>query len=649
MRRWRVSKQVDVGQVDSIRSAVVRAIGVPIGIAMAALFLGTGVVAQEDCMECHDVDVDLVAGSVHGFLECLDCHPSGEELPHPDEIYGTECVNCHDDAAEEYSRSVHGFMQETGDPLVTGCEGCHGPGHELLPASDPGSPTHPLLQPDVCGSCHASAELTEREHIHLVQPLERYTASIHSRALEAGQDAASCSDCHGSHLILRSSDIQSSVHHEHISRTCSACHAEIAAQYDRSVHGLAAAQGVRESPVCTDCHGEHRILEPKRPDSPVYPSNIPRMTCERCHADVRLNEKYGLSMTKVKTYEESYHGLEARFGVVKVANCASCHGVHDILPSSNPQAHTNPANLDETCGQCHPRAGEKYSIGPVHVLTEEPENRVVYWIRIAYLWIIFLTIGGMVAHNSLDMVQKIRRPLPRPAADEVAGTERMSFAFRITHFVFMISFVVLAYSGFALKYPEAWWSCPFPFWEGSCAWRGIAHRVASVVMMAAVVAHLIHLAVDRKARLVIRGMIPNKRDLIDIQGRLGYLFGRRSHPPVAGWLSYGEKMEYLAVVWGTGVMVATGLGLWLENIGLRMFPSWVLEALTVLHLYEAILASLAIVVWHFYAVIFDPLVYPMDTAWLTGRSVPAREIEREPPPAGLTGDDLKDGFVKIDS
>ena len=94
-------------------------------------------------------------------------------------------------------------------------------------------------------------------------------------------------------------------------------------------------------------------------------------------------------------------------------------------------------------------------------------------------------------------------------------------------------------------------------------------------------------------------------------------------------------MEYLAVVWGSFVMIATGLGLWLEDIGLRIFPSWVLEAVTVVHLYEAILASLAILVWHFYAVIFDPLVYPMDTAWLTGESVPSREVEREPPPKEL--------------
>ena len=66
-----------------------------------------------------------------------------------------------------------------------------------------------------------------------------------------------------------------------------------------------------------------------------------------------------------------------------------------------------------------------------------------------------------------------------------------------------------------------------------------------------------------------------------------------------------------------------------------------------MHLYEAILASLAILVWHLYAVIFDPMVYPMDTAWLTGKSVPAREEERDLPPDDVTQTKIDDGFVQI--
>lgn len=628
MRRQRASKWVGDDWTEATGLPALRRLAALVVVLIAWMVLAMGADANEGCLECHEVDVDLVAESVHGFLECLDCHSTAEEVPHVDEIYDVECSVCHEDAVEEYSRSVHGIQRDSGDPLVSGCDACHGSGHEILSSSDPESPTYPLRQPEVCGSCHASAELTERENIHVILPLESYTASIHSRALHEGLDAATCADCHGSHLILRSSDSQSSVHHEHISATCSTCHGEIAAMYERSVHGVAAAQGVRESPVCTDCHGEHRILEPQHRDSPVHPSNIPKVTCERCHADVRLNEKYGLSSEKVPSFEASYHGLAARYGVAKVANCASCHGVHDILPSSNPNAHTNPANLDETCGQCHPGAGTRFAIGPVHVIDTAAENEVVVWVRTLYIWTIALVVAFMLFHNSFDLYRKTKQPPVRPLPPEVPGRERMSAGFRLAHALMAASFVVLTYSGFALTYPEAWWATPLHAWEDQYDIRGWIHRIAALVMVASAVVHIAHLAISKSARACIWRFIPGPGDLRELKERMLYFFGRRPDPPMAPWVGYPEKMEYGGVVWGTLVMTVTGFALWFEDPMLRWFPSWVLDLSTTIHFWEAVLAALSIFVWHFYAVIFDPAVYPVDPAWLTGRSAPGREHER---------------------
>ena len=95
--------------------------------------------------------------------------------------------------------------------------------------------------------------------------------------------------------------------------------------------------------------------------------------------------------------------------------------------------------------------------------------------------------------------------------------------------------------------------------------------------------------------------------------------------PVLPHHSYIEKAEYWAVVWGTIVMVITGVMLWLNNWTLQFLPKWVIDIATSVHWYEAVLASLAIVVWHFYSVMFDPDVYPLDTAWLTGKSPRRRE------------------------
>jgi len=89
-------------------------------------------------------------------------------------------------------------------------------------------------------------------------------------------------------------------------------------------------------------------------------------------------------------------------------------------------------------------------------------------------------------------------------------------------------------------------------------------------------------------------------------------------------------------------MALTGLVLWANNIALRYLPKQWLDVATSIHFYEAVLATLAIVVWHFYTVIFDPDVYPLDTAWLTGYSVRKRE-HHDLPPSGESSAGAEDG------
>jgi len=73
-----------------------------------------------------------------------------------------------------------------------------------------------------------------------------------------------------------------------------------------------------------------------------------------------------------------------------------------------------------------------------------------------------------------------------------------------------------------------------------------------------------------------------------------------------GPLYFREKLEYLALIWGTIVMAGDGFHLWYEVEWLKYFRSGLMPLPRTVHLYEAILATLAIIVWHFYSVIFDP-------------------------------------------
>jgi cytochrome b subunit of formate dehydrogenase len=418
------------------------------------------------------------------------------------------------------------------------------------------------------------------------------------------------------------------VNHVQVPDTCGACHEEIAASYRVSVHGQALSHGVREAPVCTDCHGEHRILSPSEAGSPVFVTNVPKMTCGRCHGDIRLAQKFGLPLEKVPAYEASYHGLAIRSGVTTVAHCGSCHGVHDIQPSSDPRSHVHAENLAQTCGKCHPGAGDTFAIGTVHVLATDSRHAAIYYVRAFYLWLIYLAVGAMVLHNLADFYRKLRTPLPRPPQSGLAARERMPLGFRLAHGALAVSFLVLVLTGFALTYPESWWARPLLRWEGSFGLRGWLHRSAAVVMMAAFFFHFVHLVLSRRARRRIAGMRPTWEDWKEFKERLRYFVGSRPDPPRTGPLGYPEKIEYLSLIWGTGIMVVTGLLLWFETAVLRWLPSWVADVATVVHFYEAVLAGLAILVWHLYFVIFDPVVYPMDTAWLTGRSPDARIHER---------------------
>jgi len=581
------------------------------------------------CLECHETDLAQFAATVHGATECLECHVGADERRHRRGLDPVNCGECHAEVLEVQAVSVHGSkgVRRSSGMALPACADCHGDVHTMAAIADPSSPMNERRQGDTCGTCHGSGQPAPAG-VRTIRPIEAYTGSVHAAEVALGNHGASCSDCHTAHSPLMVNDPASSIHRQNVPGTCGACHAEIADLFEQSIHGLAARNGVVDSPVCTDCHGEHRILGVAAAGSPVSATNIPIQVCGPCHSDVRLGEKYGLAADQVPSYEDSYHGLAARGGVLKVANCASCHGVHNILPSSDPSSHTHPDNLAETCGKCHVGAGSRFAIAPVHTGEDRSPNIVAHWIRLIYIPLIWVTVLGMLFHNLLDLVKKTRtyslwRRRPR---EHESILERMSRPFRFAHALAAVSFIILVYTGFALKYPESWWAVLLQGFDGE--FRGVTHRIAAVGLMGACLFHFAHLAISARARSRMSAFLPKTADFREFVHRLGYNLGRRPEPPAPVRVGYVEKVEYWAALWGTLVTAVTGLLLWFENFTLTWLPGWVPEAANVLHFLEAILATLAILIWHFYFVIFDPAVYPMDTAWLTGKPPFSRAEER---------------------
>lgn len=381
---------------------------------------------RDECMECHQdkdltkedeksnqvslfVDMAVFSKSVHGEFECADCHADIEALPHEEKLQKVDCGLCHEDAVTALAASVHGDQLRTKSLDAPGCSQCHGT-HEIMPVNDPASMMSKHNQAATCGTCHANAVIVERNDIPIKNPVALYDLSIHGQLVLKGNAAAAvCSDCHGGHNSLRAIDPNSSIYKLNIPQTCSKCHEEIYKEYMSGVHAEALLQGAVEAPVCTNCHGEHEILRAKSPEAPTSGYRVATEVCSPCHASERLNRKYGLSPGRVQSFADSYHGLALRGGKAAVANCGSCHGVHDVLASSDPRSPVNPANIAKTCGQCHPNAGENFAKGKVHLIGESQEAKVARIVRVIYIIIIVLTIFLMVIHNVVDFSAKIRK------------------------------------------------------------------------------------------------------------------------------------------------------------------------------------------------------------------------------------------------
>ena len=149
--------------------------------------------------------------------------------------------------------------------------------------------------------------------------------------------------------------------------------------------------------------------------------------------------------------------------------------------------------------------------------------------------------------------------------------------------------------------------------------RSIIHRVAGVVLIAAGIYHIFYLRHAREGRRLIRDLAPRPKDAFDAWKTMRYYLGLSRQKPKFGRFNYAEKAEYWALVWGTALMGLTGMMMWAKVWVGDLLARWWVDVATAIHFYEAILATLAIVVWHFYQVFFDPDVYPMNWAWWDGK------------------------------
>ena len=328
------------------------------------LALASSSFALEKCQICHSkeqihkqeetgrkiplfVDESILSNSVHAGKECTDCHADVVEIPHA-------------------------------SPKKVNCRRCHYEGNTV------GAPEGQLY--------------------------DQYEHSVHGMAVLNGNDKAPvCQDCHGTHDIYQHVKPESKLYWQNIPKTCGSCHIEIYATYRESVHGVAAAQGIADSPVCTSCHGEHNIQKSTSDESRVSPIRVTQ-TCSECHGEKGVVNKYGVKTDRAATYEHSFHGVAQKMNNKTVANCASCHGYHDIRSEDDPKSSIFPANIPTTCGKegCHPGATAVFASGQIHVDPKSEESGILYYISKFFFILTGTTLIGLFIFIMMDLFRRAK-------------------------------------------------------------------------------------------------------------------------------------------------------------------------------------------------------------------------------------------------
>ncbi|MBZ0204333.1 MAG: cytochrome c3 family protein [Ignavibacteria bacterium] len=394
-------------------------------------------VESEACLKCH-LDEEKFPGdslgsakfvahyktSIHasidkeGLLEaagCVDCHgdhmvqnPGNPRASTNHARLMETCGKCHKDVVESFNKSKHGKELVKGNDKAPTCTDCHGE-HDIkstLISND----FSKLNLTEKCLSCHKDGKIPHKNFKGEEELITGYQNSVHYLALKDGNhDAPTCYECHGAHEMESADNPSSKINKINIAKTCgqSNCHVNQLNDFTGSIHESGVSKGNKDAPTCNNCHGNHGIVSKNIDNKQEKAKDLVKL-CYDCHSSVELVERNDLPTQVGESFKESFHGLAIRGGSREAANCESCHGNHNIRPSSDSLSTISKKNLPQTCGKCHPGATEVLFTKKIHLNDIEKDSPWVFWITRFYMFMIFGIIGFMIFHNVLDLRRKLK-------------------------------------------------------------------------------------------------------------------------------------------------------------------------------------------------------------------------------------------------
>lgn len=561
------------------------------------------------CTECHGGDPTS--------LNFTEAHAALTPLSQTKE----RCVVCHSDENLALLKGVHakaGEKDEQGRGLPLDCSKCHGMNpHAILSAKDPSSPVFVKNQVKTCGSCHQ-------------EDLKTYEETVHGKGLEESGllVTAVCANCHGAHGIYYAADRRSTLHVSNVAATCSKCHQFIEQRLSKSVHGRGAGLGaaterpaaggqINRYPTCTDCHQGHHLL---RSDAAQFRLEL-SSSCGNCHAD--MSSRYALSM----------HGELTHRGYVVAAECADCHGSHDILPVANPLSKVALGeNRLHTCLKCHVYAVSNFTKYDPHADFKDavryPGLHGVYsWIKftINLLFILFLL------HAFLWFVRGLVDRLQHGGhATLVAGQyalPRVGPIHKVPYVLLTVAFFGLTASGLVLKYSDQDWvqelARSFGGFQSVSVWHhffAVLAIVVAIIHIVRGVARINQLREEQGWKAVFTGpdsLVPCGRDFRDLGKMLLWFIGFGQKPGFERW-PYWEKLDYWALCLAAILIGTSGLMMWYPNVFCLVLPGTVLNVAKMVHSEFSIYIASFLFLIHFFHAHFRPEKFPLDLSLLTG-------------------------------
>jgi formate dehydrogenase subunit gamma len=206
----------------------------------------------------------------------------------------------------------------------------------------------------------------------------------------------------------------------------------------------------------------------------------------------------------------------------------------------------------------------------------------------------------------------------------------------IQHILIFTTFVALAATGIPLHYADLFWAPYVISLFGGIDTAQFIHRSAAFVMIGACAYHLLTIVTSTIRKIIQREFdirrtqVPLPKDLFDLIHDVKYFLGMEPYRPRMEKFMYKQKLHYLAILWGSFVLITAGTALLFpEKIALLwpFDPAFIQDLARVMHADEAILALIVIAFWHLSNVHLVPGRFPAQWTVFTGRITREHQIE----------------------